>query len=153
MPTRSLKALWPLITGVISVRRKSATALISSVGVGSSCISPSSRREQSQQIDLRLRGAPANHGAFHGMVGAGAETLHHAAAHDAPAQRAHHFPEHHTFRIDLAAGFFVPCKQLFAGAKAADRLVDLAEAPGVDADPTEVLHGVADMRELPIQHG
>ena len=42
MPTRSLKALWPLICGVISLRRKSATALISSVGVGSSCIiSPS----------------------------------------------------------------------------------------------------------------
>ena len=38
MPTRSLKALWPLMAGVISLRRKSATALISSVGVGSSCI-------------------------------------------------------------------------------------------------------------------
>ena len=38
MPTRSLKALWPLVMGVISLRRKSATALISSVGVGSSCM-------------------------------------------------------------------------------------------------------------------
>jgi hypothetical protein len=33
-----------LITGVISLRRKSATALINSVGVGSSCMSLPPRR-------------------------------------------------------------------------------------------------------------
>src|SRR5438132_12351715 len=86
------------------------------------------------------------------MIRARAKTLHHAAAHDAPAQRTHHFPEHHSDRIDLAAGFLIAREQFLAGAETADRLVDLAEAPGVDADPAEILHRIAEMRELPVQH-
>src|SRR5215831_10109322 len=86
------------------------------------------------------------------MVGAQAETLHHAAAHDAPAQRAHHFPEFDAGRISLAACLLIPREQILARAETADRLVDLAEAPGIDADPAEILHGVAEMREFPVQH-
>ena len=37
------------------------------------------------------------------MIRPGAKALHHAAAHHAPAQRAHHFPEQHAIRIDAAA--------------------------------------------------
>src|SRR5215468_482527 len=127
----------------MSLRRKSVTALVSSIGVGSSCISVASRRKQPQQIDLRLGGAAADHRALHRMVGAQAETLHHAAAHDAPAQRAHHFPEFDAGGIGLAACLLIPREQILARAETADRLVDLAEAPGIDADPAEILHGVA----------
>src|SRR4051812_1669746 len=137
IPTRSLKALWPFMTGTISLRRKSATALISSVGVGSSCISPSPWSQQSQQVDFRFRRTPPDHGPFYRMIGAKTETLHHAAAHDAPAQRAHHFPEHHAIGVDLAACCFISGEQFLARAEAADRLVDLAKAPGVDADPAK----------------
>src|ERR1039458_524312 len=87
------------------------------------------------------------------MLVAAAKALHHAAAHQAPAQRSHHFPEHDRERIDAAAGRFVTGEQFLTRAEAADRLVDLAEAPGIDADPSEVLHRVAKMRELPVQHG
>ena len=54
--------------------------------------------------------------------------------------------------IDAAARRLVSGEQFLARAKAADRLVDLAEAPGIDADPAEILHGIAEMRELPVQH-
>src|ERR1700710_373731 len=152
MPTRSLKALWPLIAGVISLRRKSATALSSSVGVGSSCMLFSSRCEQAQQIDFRFRRAPADHRALHRMIRPLPEPLHHAAAHQAPAQCAHHFPEHHPIGVDLATGFRIAGEQILARTEAADRLVDFAEPPGVDADPAQVLHRIADMRELPVQY-
>src|SRR6266566_4243627 len=87
------------------------------------------------------------------MVGADAKALHHAAAHHPPAQRAHHFPEHDAIGIDAAARRLIAGEQLLARAKAADRLVDLAKTPGADADPAQILHGIAGMRELPVQHG
>src|ERR1700761_4606160 len=86
------------------------------------------------------------------MIRASAKALHHAAAHHAPAQRPHHFPEFHTCRIGLAASSLIARKQLLARTKAADGLVDLAKAPGVDADPTEILHGIAEMGELPVEY-
>src|SRR6478609_1880235 len=141
--TRSLNALCPLMAGVMSLRRKSATALINSVGVGSSCMLVSSRGQQPQQVDLGFRGAAADHRALDGMLGPAAKPLHHAAAHHAPAQRAHHFPEFYPLGIDAAACRLISGKQLLARAKTADRLVDFAEAPGIDADPSEILHGIA----------
>src|SRR5256885_12085683 len=87
------------------------------------------------------------------MVRASAKPLHHAAAHDAPAQRAHHFPEHHAIGVYLAAGFLIAREQFLARSKTADRLVDLTKTPGVDADPAQILHRVAEMREFPVQHG
>src|SRR5229473_1401486 len=123
--------------GAISLRRKSTTALISSSGVGSSCMLVSSRRQQPQQIDLGFRGAAADHRALDGMLRPNAKPLHHAAAHHAPAQRAHHFPEFYSLGIDVAARCLISGKQLFARAKAADRLVDLPKTPRIDADPPE----------------
>src|ERR1700757_4501601 len=113
----------------------------------------SPRGKQSKQIDLRLRRTAADHGALHGMIGAEAKALHHAAAHHAPAQRAHDFMEFHPVRIDLAPGGLIAREQLLARTEAADRLVDLAEAPGVDADPSQIFHGVANMGEFPVEHG
>ena len=66
---------------------------------------------------------------FQGVVGPDAKALHHAAAHDAPAQRAHYFPEIYTRRIDAPARRLVTCEQLLARTEPADRLVDLAKAP------------------------
>src|SRR5207302_1317006 len=86
------------------------------------------------------------------MVRALAKALHHAAAHDAPAQRPHHFREFYARWIGLAARGLIARKQLLARAKTADGLVDLAETPGIDADPAEILHGIAEMGELPVQH-
>src|SRR5205807_9548308 len=106
--------------------------------------------EQPQQIDIRFRSAAADHRALHGMIRALTKALHHAAAHDAPAQRAHDFPEFDARSIHLATGGFVAGEHVFPRAKAADGLVDLAEPPGIDADPAEVLHGIAEMSELPI---
>ena len=139
----------PLISGAMSLRRKSATALVSSTRCRFILhVADSSRRKKPQQIDLGLGGAAADHGALHRMVGAAAKPLHHAAAHHAPAQRAHHFPECHAGGIDLAARRLVAREQVFARAETADRLVDLAEAPGVDADPAEILH--RDRRDAPV---
>src|SRR5437763_9820574 len=45
-----------------------------------------------------------------------------------------------------------PANKFLARTKAADRLVDLAKPPRIDADPAEILHGIAGMRELPIQY-
>src|ERR1700743_389038 len=86
------------------------------------------------------------------MVGTGAKALHHAAAHDAPAQRAHDFPELYPRRIETAAGGHIARKPFLARAEAAHGMVDLAEPPGINADPSEILHGIAEMREFPVQH-
>src|SRR5690242_20549170 len=105
------------------------------------------RSQQSQQIDFGLGSTAADHGALHRMIRPHPEALHHAAAHHTPAQRAHHFPEFYAHGLGLAAALLVASEQILARAKTADRLVDLAEAPGVDADPPQVLHGIAEMRE------
>src|SRR6478736_3730607 len=86
------------------------------------------------------------------MIGADAKALHHAAAHDAPAQRTHYFPEHHAIRVDLATAFLVTGEQILPRAKPADWLVDLAEPPRIDADPAQILHGIAEMGEFPVKH-
>src|SRR5580704_3443396 len=86
------------------------------------------------------------------MIRSHSEALHHAAAHHAPAQGAHHFPEFHPRGVGPAAARLIAGEQLLARTETADRLVDLAEAPGVDANPAEILHGIAEMRELPVQH-
>ena len=52
-----------------------------------------------------------------------------------------------------AAGRLVAGPQVLALAEAADRLVDHAEAPGGGADPAQVLHRIADVGDLPVEHG
>src|ERR1700675_4970953 len=86
------------------------------------------------------------------MIGTAAKPLHHAAAHHAPAERAHDFPEFHAIRIGMTAGCLISRKQILARTETADRFINLAKAPGIDADPAEILHRVAEMRELPVQH-
>src|SRR5258708_15636418 len=86
------------------------------------------------------------------MLGSDAKTLHHAAAHHAPAQRAHHFPEFYAVGIDATASRLVSGKQFFARSKAADGSINFSETPGIDANPPEVFHRVPDLHELPIQH-
>src|SRR6478752_7531345 len=87
------------------------------------------------------------------MFGSRAKPLHHAAAHHAPSQRAHHFPELHPIWIGATASGLVTGEQFFPRSESADRLVDLAEAPRIDADPAEILHGIAEVRKFPIQYG
>src|SRR3979411_2416132 len=97
---------------------------------------PPPRRKKAQEIDLGLRRATADHRPLDGMLGADAKALHHAAAHHAPAQRSHHFPEFYARGIDAAASLFVTGEQLLPRAEPANRSVDLAEAPRIDADPS-----------------
>src|ERR1700743_856103 len=87
------------------------------------------------------------------MIRTHPEPLHHAAAHHTPAQGAHYFPEFYARNIDFAATLLVAREQLLARTEATDRLFDLAPPPGVDADPPQVFHRIAEMRELPVQHG
>src|SRR4051794_3607610 len=86
------------------------------------------------------------------MFGPGAKSLHHATAHHAPTQRAHYFPEHDAIGIEATSGVFISGEQFFPRPKSADWLIDLAEAPRIDAYPAEILHGIADVGEFPIQH-
>src|SRR6202011_2961996 len=86
------------------------------------------------------------------MLRSGAESLHHAAAHHAPAQRAHHFPEFYAVGIDAAARRLISGEQLLPRSEPADRSVDLPKTPRIDADPAQILHGIAGMREFPVQY-
>ena len=55
--------------------------------------------------------------------------------------------------IDLAAARrLVAGEQVLARAEAAHRRIG-AEAPRVDADPAQVLHRIAQVRALPVEHG
>src|SRR6202158_4383818 len=87
------------------------------------------------------------------MRGREAKALHHAAAHHAPAQRAHHFPEFYAVGIDAAARRLISGEHLLPRSEPADRSVDLPKTPRIDADPAQILHGIAGMREVPVQHG
>src|SRR5437763_14355920 len=109
------------------------------------------RRKQPQQIDFGFRRAAADHRSLDGMFGPDAKALHHAAAHHTPAQRAHHFPEHHAIRIDASAGRLVSGKQLLARAETADRLVDVPKPPGVAPAPAGPFHRSPECRHTPLR--
>ena len=54
--------------------------------------------------------------------------------------------------VDLSpACRLVSRPEVFPRAEAPDRPVVVAEAPGAHADPAEVLHRVAEVRELPVE--
>src|ERR1700719_2180716 len=71
-----------------------------------------------------------------------------------PSQRAERHPEAQGVVVDLpAAGAFVGRDQIGDRAEAADELVGHSEPPRLHAQPTEILDGIAQVRELPIEHG
>ncbi len=77
--------------------------------------------------------------------------LPHAA--DAPLQRLLHEPPVERGAVDWsAAGAFVGREQLVDRADAAD-LVRRTEAPCLHAQPGQVLHGVTDVHQLPVDDG
>src|SRR5208282_2463496 len=70
----------------------------------------------------------------------------------APAQIAEDLPESSRFGIDGGAtGFLVGVEKILAGAKPSDRFLIIAETPCPHAHPSDVLHGIAEMRQLPIE--
>src|SRR5215467_2652953 len=110
--------------------------------------------QNAHQVELVLGNAPCDHGALHGLVAAAGKPLEHAGAAHAPAQAAENLPVMHTCRIDgLAAGGLVGFEQLFARAEPANRAIEFAEAPWRRRDPGEILRRVADMSDLPVEHG
>src|SRR5690606_5048742 len=109
----------------------SATISTSSSAVGWSCMMSAfaTRCEKAQKIDFSFGRTPPNGGALHRAV-AGFESHDHGGAHDAPFQRAQHFPIFHARRIDPAAACrFISGKHIFARTKAADRTIDIAKTP------------------------
>src|ERR1019366_8522542 len=148
--TRAWNEVAPVVWAATTVFRKAATAPMTSEGVGWSCMSG---RQESQEIDFVLRGAPGDHRALDRGVGA-PEGGHHRGAHHPPAHGAEHLPEQRVVAFHRrAAGRLIAGPEILALAEAADRLVDHAEAPGIGADPAQVLHRVADMGDLPVEHG
>src|SRR5947208_15325858 len=81
-----------------------------------------------------------------------APRLHHAD--DRPLAVPEHLPPAHRRRVDgRAAGARVGGEELLALAEAADRLRVRAEAPRAHAEPAQILHRIADVGELPVEHG
>src|SRR5215831_7045236 len=111
-----------------------------------------SPQQQVQQIDLRLRRAAPDRRALDGAVDSALEhaVLHHA--HDSPLERSEDLPQAHALGIDAAAPRgLVAGEEILAPAEAADGRLG-AEAPRVHADPAEVFHRIALVRDLPVQH-
>src|SRR6476659_1139051 len=109
--------------------------------------------QNAQQIEFVLGDAPRNHRALHGLVAAAGEPVEHAGAADAPAQAAHDFPIMHARGIDALAGRGLEgLEQLLARAQSADRAIEFAEAPWWRTDPGQILGGVADMGDFPVEH-
>jgi len=105
---------------------------------------------QIDEVDLRFRGPPSDRGAFDGAVAD--ESLIHRHAHHAPFERAVDDPGPHLIDVDArATRGFISREQIFQVSDAADNLVCLPEAPGVGADPADVLERIADMGELPVE--
>jgi hypothetical protein len=75
-----------------------------------------------------------------------------AEAADRPPERAEYLPEPHAFGVDADARHgLVAREQVFARAEPAHGGL-AAEPPGVGADPAEIPHRIADVRELPVEH-
>src|SRR5208283_4323357 len=108
--------------------------------------------DQIQQFELRFGGPPADTSqfdAFYKSVDMGASLT---DGDYAPAEIAEDLPESRRFGIDGgAAGFFVGVEKILSRPKPSDRLLIVAETPRTHAHPSDVLHGIAEMRQLPIE--
>src|SRR5262249_56155093 len=94
---------------------------------------PTLRSQNIQQIELGFRNAPPDHCAFDGERRARTRRPRHRAADQSPAQGAERAPVAHGLGIDRLAAFeAIALEHVLDAAEAADRLVDLAEAPAVD---------------------
>src|ERR1035437_566625 len=108
--------------------------------------------DQIQQLELRFGSPPSDTGQFDAFsesvdMGAGL-----ADGHYAPTQIAEDLPESSGFGINGdATGFFVGMEKILARAKPSDRLLIITEAPRPHAHPADILHGIAEMRQLPIE--
>lgn len=80
--------------------------------------------------------------------------LGHAEAGARPPERAENLPELHVLgRNPFTRHPLVATHQVGVGAKATDRQLAAAKPPGVRTNPAEIAHGIADMGDLPIEHG
>src|SRR5215218_5131665 len=137
--------------------RNSRMASSSSTAVGRSCITPPSRVaavDELEEIPLHLRDPPSQRRQLHRAdraleVREGLDLADHT-----PLQRAHRLPEAELDRVDVApAGGPVRREQIVHGSEAADALIGHTESPRLHAQPAEVLDRVAEVRELPVEHG
>src|SRR3954470_1252062 len=73
-------------------------------------------------------------------------------SHQGPLDAAERLPEPDVGGVDrAAAGALVGAEQVVAVAEAADRRA-AAAPPGLDPDPAQVEHRIADVGELPVEH-
>src|ERR1700694_5259026 len=105
--------------------------------------------DEIEEIPQRLLGAAADRRLLDAdRLGAVAVAQALAQAHDRPFDVAERFPEADVAGVDrLAAGLLVGGKQLLARREPAGRQRS-AEPPGLAAEPAEILHRVADLRQL-----
>src|ERR1700730_18328665 len=69
-----------------------------------------------------------------------------------PLHVTERFPEAHVRRIDwCAARSLISREEILARAKTAN-WVAAAEAPGPDAEPAEIHHGIAELGQFPVEH-
>src|SRR5262245_20621520 len=152
--TRAWKAVCPSSAGRARRSTNSRTAATSSPISGRSYMAPRAwtfLEQQLEQVDLGLGAAPADRGALDGRIAAPREGAVHHHADDPPPERPRDLPEAHARRVHrAAAGGLVAREELLARAEAADRELR-AEAPGVHAEPAEVLHRIAHVCDLPVE--
>ena len=108
--------------------------------------------QREQDVELLLADAPAEHRELDRGLAAGEVPLGLPAAEQGPSHRAVQLPPPLGGLVrGSAAAVGVARHQVGAGPETADRR-RRAEPPGLGAQPAQVLHRVAAVRELPVQH-
>src|SRR5262245_29142433 len=73
---------------------------------------------------------------------------------DSPAEIPEELPEAQRVRVDrVPGGALVGLEQLVAPPDTAAGELVVSEAPRADAQPAQILDRIADVRELPVEHG
>src|SRR2546426_9176288 len=133
----------------MSSSRKVRTAASSSRTVGRSCTSALREREE---LELHLR-HPAAEARELDVLHAGEEGMRLHDADDAPLEVTEHLPPAHDRRIDPhTGGTPVGSEEPLPVAETTDRVLVGAEAPRAHAEPAEILHRVAHVHQLPVDH-
>src|SRR4051812_37409926 len=147
----------PSVALMTSRSRNSRTASTSWAAVGTSCGSliPCSfvSCDQPQEAPLVLAAPPADSGQLHRPHGARQVGERLSDAHHAPLQRAQDLPPADDVGVDgPARRLGIGREQVVVVAEPADGTVD-TESPRLHTQPPEILHWVAEMRQLPIEDG